>query len=814
MKRIAPLMLLFVFAAFITVKAQNVGISNTLFTPQSYLHVHQPNVSGNLIQMTNSTSGNGSNTLGLVFSVNGASYTLRNYQVGFMSFQTNASDFTFHDGTAERVRIQNGGRVGIGTAAPNTSALLHVNSGTMGILIPNVALTATNAAGPVASPATSLLVYNTATAGVVPNNVYPGYYYNAGTPAAPNWRRLIAGGSGGDGWLTTGNYGTNPTNNWIGTNDAQHFVFKTGGVAAANERMRITSAGNVLVNITAPLDATDAFTSVVSPTFPTAIAAYGNGGYPVWGEQQSGTATAVWGVNVAATAAGGGAGIYGYSSQTGAAGVIGDGNTTTRGVLGITNNATYAGVQGQNNQLDGDGVYGVNNATTGAGGGAGVYGYSAQTGAAGVWGSGGTITRGVIGINNNATYASVQAQNTNAGGDALFAFNSAANGAGAGSAIYAVSGQTGGATIITCMQSTSFYSNAAISAVNDVTSGYPVGVIGDVSRNAGIAIYGYNTAAAGAGDGNGVYGATSQSLGFGSEGFNANSSGTGVMGTGNNTTGSFLTTGSGGAFTGTTVGSYSFANNATGTGVLGAGNNQTAYTIAGQGSGGAFTGDDFGVYGFAVNSGNDTWGGYFDHGGTAFAYVGGRIGGTDYKIYGSGTVSTIVKDLNNNNVGMFCPEAPEILFQDYGTGKLVNGKARIELDPVLIKNIYVDDQHPLKVFIQLEGDCNGVYVTNKSQNGFDVIELQGGSSNVPFSWSIVASRADSKDDMGNIDSKHVGVRFPDAPEKQQHTAVETGSVKSKNNYQSSEIRKESTPVSDDSVKNAEHKAVKQVSLPK
>jgi hypothetical protein len=112
---------------------------------------------------------------------------------------------------------------------------------------------------------------------------------------------------------------------------------------------------------------------------------------------------------------------------------------------------------------------------------------------------------------------------------------------------------------------------------------------------------------------------------------------------------------------------------------------------------------------------------------------------------------------------MFCPEAPEILFQDYGMGELVNGKAHIELDPILTNNIYIDDEHPMKVFIQLEGDCKGVYVTNKSATGFDVIELQSGTSNVPFSWTIVANRSDSKDNQGNILSKHVGVRFPDGP---------------------------------------------------
>ena len=80
--------------------------------------------------------------------------------------------------------------VGINTtgAAPNSSAILDLsNTANMGFLPPSVALTATNAAAPTTLPATGLIVYNTATAGVAPNNVVVGYYYNAGTPAAPDW---------------------------------------------------------------------------------------------------------------------------------------------------------------------------------------------------------------------------------------------------------------------------------------------------------------------------------------------------------------------------------------------------------------------------------------------------------------------------------------------------------------------------------------------------------------------------------------------------------------------------------------------------
>ena len=108
-------------------------------------------------------------------------------------------------------------------------------------------------------------------------------------------------------------------------------------------------------------------------------------------------------------------------------------------------------------------------------------------------------------------------------------------------------------------------------------------------------------------------------------------------------------------------------------------------------------------------------------------------------------------------------ESPEILFQDFGSSKLTNGKAYIKIDPILSKNIVVDQNHPLKVFIQLEGDCNGVYVTNKTSEGFMVKELKNGNSNVNFSYQLVATRINRTDAEGNILSKHEDVRLPIAP---------------------------------------------------
>jgi hypothetical protein len=100
-------------------------------------------------------------------------------------------------------------QTGIGTTIPNASAKLEVASSTQGFLPPRIALTATNdnttiknAAGTSITPATGLLIYNTATAGSAPNNVVPGYYYWNGS----SWVNFIAS-----------NTSTGLTNDQVGT---------------------------------------------------------------------------------------------------------------------------------------------------------------------------------------------------------------------------------------------------------------------------------------------------------------------------------------------------------------------------------------------------------------------------------------------------------------------------------------------------------------------------------------------------------------------------------------------------------------------
>ena len=142
--------------------------------------------------------------------------------------------------TAQNIGINGTG----GNAHP--SALLDIDAvatPSLGVLIPRIALQAVNVAAPISSPATSLLLYNTATASSGTNAVSPGYYYWDGV----QWVRFAYNGAGsfGNAWTTLGNAGTNASTNFLGTTDAQELAFRTNNL----EAVRIGTAGNIGVGI-------------------------------------------------------------------------------------------------------------------------------------------------------------------------------------------------------------------------------------------------------------------------------------------------------------------------------------------------------------------------------------------------------------------------------------------------------------------------------------------------------------------------------------------------------------------------------------
>ncbi|MFL5762498.1 MAG: beta strand repeat-containing protein [Bacteroidia bacterium] len=147
---------------------------------------------------------------------------------------------------SSKAHAQNVGINSTGATA-NASAGLDVSFTNKGLLIPRVALTGTGDVTTISSAATSLLVYNTATAGAGSTAVTPGYFYWTGSA----WTRLIsAASSSGLPWQLGGNAGTTPGTNFVGTTDAKDLVFKTN----SSESFRIMSTGEIAIGTTSPYE--------------------------------------------------------------------------------------------------------------------------------------------------------------------------------------------------------------------------------------------------------------------------------------------------------------------------------------------------------------------------------------------------------------------------------------------------------------------------------------------------------------------------------------------------------------------------------
>lgn len=134
-------------------------------------------------------------------------------------------------------------QTGIGTTTPDASAKLDVSATNKGFLPPRIALTATNAASPVTSPATGLLVYNTATTGTAPNNVAPGYYYWNGSA----WVAIL-------GNITTSSISGNGTTSTL-TNFGAEVNVQSGTsytLATTDNGKIISCTSNSAVTITVP----------------------------------------------------------------------------------------------------------------------------------------------------------------------------------------------------------------------------------------------------------------------------------------------------------------------------------------------------------------------------------------------------------------------------------------------------------------------------------------------------------------------------------------------------------------------------------
>jgi len=111
---------------------------------------------------------------------------------------------------------------------------------------------------------------------------------------------------------------------------------------------------------------------------------------------------------------------------------------------------------------------------------------------------------------------------------------------------------------------------------------------------------------------------------------------------------------------------------------------------------------------------------------------------TNGNVVCSGTKSAVVPIAGARKVALYAVEAPEVWFEDFGSGKLETGTATIALDPVFLQTVNANLAY--HVFLTPGGDCKGLYVAQKTPTSFQVRELGGGESSVEFDYRIVARR--------------------------------------------------------------------------
>jgi hypothetical protein len=567
-------------------------------------------------------------------------------------------------------------QVGVGTTTPQAS--MDITSTNDGLLIPRIALSATNVAT-VLTPTTSELVYNTTTSAVGPNQVTPGFYYWDGAL----WIRLSSGAT--NDWALTGNAGTTPGTNFIGTTDAQDLRIKTGGT----DRLNIQNSNGQLQSYFAGTNTAPAFSWNADPntgvfrsaadnlslttngieglrvrensnvsigaTYASTNAAPTNGlrvqGQTVIGKASGEDTRDIFSSHTSATAFNN---VTGYPGVTGSRAISGYANGGGMGVFGFADRNGY-GIVGltQPSAISsfvqtGEGVLGQ------------------ADGSSGIT----SIPIGVHGIIDEATAG----------------LNTATPVLGENNNITIGTGLGGGAYNGTTPAIAGVYGNIGTRQSVSGTNSYQFGVIGD------ILLLGVATQPDATG---GVLG-TSASGDFGILGYKSKN-GTNFS-----------------VYAGNTNGTYG-----NGTGRIS--NSSTSNNIIGLGINGGFMGGYVKGNEYGLISSGDEFGMYVQ---------GNTI-----------TSEPIVQLTDTNNAQRtisYTATSIEVDVTTRGTGKLTNGESFITFKEAF-KNL-VSSEEGINITITPMGETNGVYISKVTSEGFYVKENRNGSSNVSFNWTAIGTR--------------------------------------------------------------------------
>jgi trimeric autotransporter adhesin len=245
--------------------------------------------------------------------------------------------------------------VGIGTLVPDPSAQLDISTSSKGLLIPRMS---SSAVGSIANPAKGLMVYDS-----VKNEML----VNMGTPASPNWQSIGAKSA----WNLTGNSGTDPSTQFIGTVDNLPLYFRVNNAWAGSIDSNAQGtflgfgAGKTAIggientalgfkalysNSTGYSNTAAGVTALYSNTTGIQNAAYGTGALYSNTSGSSNTATGKNALYSNTTASANTATGYGalYSNTTGASNTATGVSALASNISGSNNTATGANALGSN----------------------------------------------------------------------------------------------------------------------------------------------------------------------------------------------------------------------------------------------------------------------------------------------------------------------------------------------------------------------------------------------------------------------------------------------------------------------------------
>jgi hypothetical protein len=162
-----------------------------------------------------------------------------------------------------------------------------------------------------------------------------------------------------------------------------------------------------------------------------------------------------------------------------------------------------------------------------------------------------------------------------------------------------------------------------------------------------------------------------------------------------------------------------------GSGTTGAGVRGLSFDVDGNGVIGQANvgGNAFGIWGRSV----DGFAGMFD----------GRVRVRgDFDVTGAKAALVTLPD--GSELRMYAVESPQSWFEDFGFGRLVDGRAEVRLDADFAALVTDDAYH---VFVTSYEDNNGLFVTGRTMTGFEVRAAVATASG-EFSYRVVAMRKD------------------------------------------------------------------------